>query len=117
MKKINVRLQETLQYLSKNIKISPKMGLILGSGLGELADEMENKVLIPYKEIPYFPLSTVAGHASNIVIGRLMGKEIITMQGRFHFYEGYSMTEVTYPIRVMKELGVEKIIVLMLPGG
>lgn len=117
MKKINVRLQETLQFLNKKIKNHPKIGLILGSGLGELADEMEKKVLISYKEIPYFPLSTVAGHASNIVIGRLMGKDVIAMQGRFHFYEGYSMTEVTYPIWVMKELGVEKIIVTNAAGG
>jgi purine-nucleoside phosphorylase len=96
---------------------TPSIGLILGSGLGVLADEIQNPVKVPYSEIPNFPVSTVAGHAGQLVFGMLEGKQVVAMQGRFHFYEGYSMSVVTFPVRVMKALGVEQIIVTNAAGG
>ncbi|MCL7747085.1 purine-nucleoside phosphorylase [Halalkalibacter sp. MEB205] len=97
--------------------VTPSIGLILGSGLGVLADEIQNPVKVPYSEIPNFPVSTVAGHAGQLVFGMLEGKQVVAMQGRFHFYEGYSMDVVTFPVRVMKALGVEQIIVTNAAGG
>ncbi|MGM9925940.1 MAG: purine-nucleoside phosphorylase [Bacillus sp. (in: firmicutes)] len=105
------------EYIQDRIKVVPEIGLILGSGLGVLADQIEDAVTIPYNNIPNFPVSTVSGHAGQLVIGKLAGKVVIAMQGRFHFYEGYSMDKVTFPVRVMKVLGVEKIIVTNAAGG
>ncbi|MED4532281.1 purine-nucleoside phosphorylase [Metabacillus fastidiosus] len=110
-------IQETVSYLLSKYKITPKIGLILGSGLGILADEIENAVKVPYDQIPNFPVSTVEGHAGQLVFGKLMGADVVAMQGRFHFYEGYSMEKVTFPVRVMKELGVEILIVTNAAGG
>lgn len=95
----------------------PEIGLILGSGLGVLADEIENPVKIPYGDIPEFPVSTVEGHAGQLVIGNLGGKTVLAMQGRFHFYEGYPMEKVTFPVRVMKQLGIETLIVTNAAGS
>lgn len=95
----------------------PEVGLILGSGLGELANEAEDAIAIPYEDIPEFPVSTVEGHAGQLVCGILGGKKVLAMQGRFHYYEGYSMKEVTFPVRVMKALGVESLIVTNAAGG
>lgn len=94
-----------------------EVGLILGSGLGELADEIEDPIVIPYTEIPSFPVSTVAGHAGQLVFGTLGGKKVLALQGRFHYYEGYTMNEVTFPVRVMRFLGTESIIVTNAAGG
>lgn len=110
-------LQEAAAYLQEKMGETPSIGLILGSGLGVLAEEIENPVKIPYNEIPNFPVSTVAGHAGQLVIGTLQGKQVVAMQGRFHFYEGYSMDVVTFPVRVMKEIGVKQIIVTNAAGG
>ncbi|WP_248736637.1 purine-nucleoside phosphorylase [Neobacillus rhizosphaerae] len=104
-------------FLKGKYPSTPKLGLILGSGLGVLAEEIENPVKIPYNEIPDFPVSTVEGHAGQLVFGLLNGIEVVAMQGRFHFYEGYSMEKVTFPVRVMKELGVEMLIVTNAAGG
>ncbi len=104
-------------FLKEKYPSTPKLGLILGSGLGVLAEEIENPVKIPYNEIPDFPVSTVEGHAGQLVFGLLNGIEVVAMQGRFHFYEGYSMEKVTFPVRVMKELGVEMLIVTNAAGG
>ncbi|SDI30357.1 purine-nucleoside phosphorylase [Natribacillus halophilus] len=93
------------------------IGLILGSGLGDLADEVEAGVRIAYEDIPGFPTSTVEGHAGRLVLGQLEGKNVVAMQGRFHFYEGYSAQEVTFPVRVMKALGVHTLIVTNACGG
>ncbi|MGN1386873.1 MAG: purine-nucleoside phosphorylase [Bacillus sp. (in: firmicutes)] len=109
--------KQSAQYIQSKITATPEIGLILGSGLGILADEIENAVAIPYSEIPNFPVSTVHGHAGQLVIGQLSGKTVIAMQGRFHHYEGYSMDKVTFPVRVMKLLGVEKLIVTNAAGG
>lgn len=95
----------------------PLVGIVLGSGLGKLADKIENKVTIPYKEIPGFPVSTAMGHKGNFIAGELGGKFVIAMQGRFHYYEGYSMDLVTLPIRVMKVLGINYLFVSNAAGG
>ncbi|QOY35958.1 purine-nucleoside phosphorylase [Anaerobacillus isosaccharinicus] len=108
---------ETTKFIQGKITTEPTIGLILGSGLGELALEIDDSVVIPYEEIPNFPVSTVEGHAGQLVIGKLNGKTVVAMQGRFHFYEGYSMQEVTFPVRVMKLLGVSTIVVTNACGG
>lgn len=97
--------------------VTPRAGLILGSGLGDLAEEIENPVRIPYSEIPHFPVSTVPGHAGRLVIGTLMGQPVVAMQGRVHYYEGYTMAQVTFPTRVLHALGCETIFVTCACGG
>ncbi|TDB50673.1 purine-nucleoside phosphorylase [Bacillus sp. CBEL-1] len=104
-------------YIQGKTTIQPTIGLILGSGLGVLADEIQDAVKIPYNDIPEFPVSTVEGHAGQLVIGTIHDVPVIAMQGRFHFYEGYSLEKVTFPVRVMKELGIETIIVTNAAGG
>ena len=111
------KIQNALGFLKQKYANTPRIGLILGSGLGVLADEIGNPVKIPYNEIPDFPISTVEGHAGQLVFGLLSGVEVVAMQGRFHFYEGYSMEKVTFPVRVMKELGVDMLIVTNAAGG
>ncbi|WP_245835730.1 purine-nucleoside phosphorylase [Virgibacillus ndiopensis] len=111
------QIQEACSSIKEKLTTTPSIGLILGSGLGILADKIENPVTILYKDIPHFPESTVSGHKGQLVIGTLEGKQVIAMQGRFHFYEGYSMKQVTFPVRVMKELGIESIIVTNAAGG
>lgn len=106
-------IEEAAEYIKEKIKYSPKIGVILGSGLGTYGDSLENAQYCDYKDIPYFPISTVEGHKGRFVIN----KDIICMQGRFHFYEGYSMQQITFPIRVMKKLGVESLIVTNACGG
>ncbi len=111
------KVKESAQFIQGRMSLRPTTGIILGSGLGSLVDIMEERTVIPYTEIPNFPRSHVAGHAGNLVIGRI-GQEIIAaMQGRFHYYEGFTMKEVTYPIYVMKLLGIENLIVTNACGG
>ena len=117
MKNLYDRIEETASYIKAKTDIKPTIGLILGSGLGVLADEIENPVKISYNVIPNFPVSTVEGHAGQLVIGNLQGKTVVAMQGRFHYYEGYSMEAITFPVRVMKALGVETIFVTNAAGG
>ena len=95
----------------------PMVGIVLGSGLGKLAEKIEDKIVIPYKEIPGFPVSTAIGHKGNFIAGYLGGKPVIAMQGRFHYYEGYTMEQVTLPIRVMKVLGIQYLFVSNAAGG
>jgi purine-nucleoside phosphorylase len=111
------KIKQSATYLEGKIETKPQIGLILGSGLGELADEIEDAVKIPYSDIPNFPVSTVEGHAGQLVIGKLHGKDVVAMQGRFHYYEGYTMQEVTFPVRVMKQIGVELMVVTNACGG
>lgn len=99
------------------MKTSPETAIILGTGLGSLVNEITEKYEIEYKDIPNFPLSTVEGHSGKLIFGKLGGKEIMAMQGRFHFYEGYSMKEVTFPVRVMRELGIKTLFVSNAAGG
>jgi purine-nucleoside phosphorylase len=96
---------------------SPKTAIILGTGLGQLASEITDAYEFPYKDIPNFPISTVEGHAGKLIFGKLGGKNIMAMEGRFHFYEGYTMKEVTFPIRVMYELGIKTLFVSNASGG
>jgi len=111
------KVMESTNYMNERITAAPKIGIILGSGLGDLVNHMEEQVIIQYEEIPNFPRSTVEGHQGCLVFGKLQGKETVAMQGRFHYYEGYSMKEVTYPIYVMKQLGVETLIITNACGG
>lgn len=111
------RLAETTAFIHKKGVDKVDFGLILGSGLGELAEEIEDKIVIPYEEIPHFPVSTVVGHAGQLVYGTLSGKKVLAMQGRFHFYEGHSMQVVTYPVRVMSALKAHSLIVTNACGG
>ena len=97
--------------------VKPFAGIILGSGLGKLADKIEDKIVIPYKEIPGFPVSTAVGHKGNFIAGKLGGKDVVAMQGRFHYYEGYPMELVTLPVRVMKVLGIQYLFVSNAAGG
>ncbi|AMW99528.1 purine-nucleoside phosphorylase [Rummeliibacillus stabekisii] len=104
-------INEARDYILNKINSTPTIGLILGSGLGNLADEIENPVHIPYSEIPHFAKSEAIGHANELVVGELSGKIVAAMKGRFHYYEGFTLDEVTFPVRVMKSLGIESIIV------
>lgn len=97
--------------------LRPRVAVICGSGLGSLADGLADAVSLPYASVPHFPVSTVEGHAGNLLVGRLEGVEVLMMQGRFHYYEGYSMGEVTLPVRVMRELGIDTLIVSNAAGG
>jgi purine-nucleoside phosphorylase len=110
-------IKQTSDYLKNKIGEIPNTAIILGTGLGELANEIDNKTEIPYSEIPNFPVSTVEGHSGKLIIGTLGGKSILAMQGRFHFYEGYSMKEVTFPVRVFQALGVKYLFVSNAAGG
>jgi purine-nucleoside phosphorylase len=111
------RMQEARAAVAARGAITPKVGLILGSGLGDLADRIENPVVIPYSEIPHFPVSTVPGHAGVLVVGTLMGQPVVAMKGRIHYYEGYTMDKVTFPTRVLKALGCDTVIVTCASGG
>jgi purine-nucleoside phosphorylase len=109
--------QQAANYIIANTKHQPQIGLILGSGLSPLAEEIEEADLIPYQNIPNFPHSGVPGHAGRLVIGRLAGKSVLTMQGRSHFYEGYTPQHITLPVRVMRLLGIKTLIVTNAAGG
>ncbi len=111
------RIQETASFLRKVMVTNPETAIILGTGLGSLVNEITDKKEISYGDIPNFPISTVEGHSGKLIFGKLGDKEIMAMQGRFHFYEGYSMKEVTFPIRVMRELGIKTLLVSNASGG
>jgi len=111
------KIKETSDFIKSKIDITPEIGIILGSGLGNLGESIANATNIPYREIPNFPVSTVKGHKGQLVFGSLGGKNVVAMQGRFHFYEGYTMQELTFPIRVMKELGIKLLILSNAAGG
>ncbi len=111
------KVRESADYILERLDKKPTIGLILGSGLGELANSIEGAKMFPYSEIPNFPVSTVEGHAGRLVIGEIEGKTVAAMQGRFHYYEGYDMNSVTFPVRVMKLLGIETMMVTNAAGG
>ena len=111
------RIQETAAFLRSKMHTQPETAIILGTGLGSLANEITDKYEIGYETIPNFPVSTVEGHSGRLIFGKLGNKDIMAMQGRFHFYEGYAMTEVTFPIRVMRELGIQTLFVSNAAGG
>ena len=111
------KIKFSAEYIKSKTKFEPKIGLILGSGLGAIANKIENAEYYNYSDIPNFPISTVEGHKGRLVIGNFQGKQVVAMQGRFHYYEGYTMQEVTCPVRVMKLLGVETLIVTNAAGA
>ena len=111
------KIQETADFLREKMHTSPETAIILGTGLGSLVHEITDKYEISYKDIPNFPVSTVEGHSGKLIFGKLGNKDIMAMQGRFHFYEGYSMKEVTFPVRVMCELGIKTLFVSNAAGG
>ncbi|MEW5676227.1 purine-nucleoside phosphorylase [Flavobacterium enshiense] len=111
------QVQETVSYIKGKTSFTPEYGVILGSGLGGFTEDIQIEHILPYTEIPNFPVSTVEGHKGALVFGTIEGKKVVAMQGRFHFYEGYDMKQVTFPVRVMKYLGIEKLIVSNASGG
>lgn len=111
------QVQETVNYIKSKTNFSPEFGVILGSGLGGFTEDINVEFTLPYNEIPNFPVSTVEGHKGALVFGTIGTKKVVAMQGRFHFYEGYDMKQVTFPVRVMKFLGVEKLVVSNASGG
>ncbi|MEI3059340.1 MAG: purine-nucleoside phosphorylase [Oscillospiraceae bacterium] len=111
------KVSALVAWIREKTEQIPELGVILGSGLGGLADELEERVVIPYDEIPNFPRSRVEGHAGNLVIGSIGGKTVAALQGRFHYYEGFSMKEVTFPVYVLRLLGVRDLIVTNACGG
>ena len=110
-------IQETASWLKQRMTTNPETAIILGTGLGQLASEITDTYEFPYSEIPNFPVSTVEGHAGKLIFGKLGGKDIMAMEGRFHYYEGYNMKEVTFPERVMYELGIKTLFVSNASGG
>lgn len=111
------RIQRTAAFLKERMHTQPETAIILGTGLGSLVHEITDKYEICYEDIPHFPVSTVEGHSGKLIFGKLGDKDIMAMQGRFHFYEGYAMTEVTFPVRVMRELGIKTLFVSNAAGG
>jgi purine-nucleoside phosphorylase len=111
------RLQEAVEAVRRRTPMEPRVGIVMGTGLGGLAERIQAEVVLPYEEIPHFPLSTVESHAGRLILGTLEGIAVVAMQGRFHLYEGYSLQEVTFPIRVLKLLGADILIVSGISGG
>lgn len=113
----NTMIQQAASYIKEKIRITPKVCIILGSGLGDLTNQVEAPIEIPYSEIPHFPISTVVGHEGKMVFGKMQGKYVLLMAGRFHYYEGYSMQEVAFPIAVISQLDCKTLIVTNAAGG
>ncbi len=111
------QLDESTQYLQSKGFLNPEIGIVLGTGLGKLVDEVEDPIIAHYHNIPFFPLATVEFHTGKLVYGKLKGKNVVVMQGRFHLYEGYEFTDVTYPIRVMRQLGIKKLFISNAAGA
>lgn len=112
------KIQEAIAYIKSIAPLAqPRVGIILGTGLSGLAHEIEGAIEIPYREIPYFPVSTVKSHAGKLILGTLAGVPVVVMAGRFHYYEGYTMQEVTFPVRVMKFLGIQRLVISNAAGS
>lgn len=111
------KIQESTAFLQKQLHTQPKLGLVLGSGLGSISDAITDRIEIPYSSIPHFPVTTVVGHAGSLVFGTLHHQSVVLMQGRFHYYEGYTMKEVVFPYYVLKALGIETMILTNACGG
>ena len=117
MTELRAKIAEASSFLKTKTTLTPKIGIILGTGLGALAEDIEKESVVPYQDIPHFPLSTVESHAGRLIFGHLSGKTVMAMQGRFHYYEGYSMQQITFPVRVMKAMGCDTLIVSNACGG
>ncbi len=111
------QIQESIQFIRSRTRLQPRFGIILGTGLGNLTDEIQAEAEIPYADIPHFPVSTVESHKGKLIFGTLAGIPVVCMAGRFHYYEGYSMQQITFPVRVMKFLGIERLVISNASGG
>ena len=111
------QIKKTAAYIQSKISNTPEIGIILGTGLGGLVKEIDIRHTIPYEEIPNFPVSTVEGHSGKLIVGELGGKNVVVLQGRFHYYEGYTMQQVTFPVRVIQTLGIQKLFISNASGG
>ncbi|MBN1398813.1 MAG: purine-nucleoside phosphorylase, partial [Bacteroidetes bacterium] len=117
MTELHKNIDESVKFIRAKTKTKPNVGIILGTGLGGLVKEIEKEIVIDYSEIPHFPISTVESHHGKLIFGTLSGKKIVAMQGRFHMYEGYNLKQVTFPVRVMKFLGVERLLISNAAGA
>ena len=117
MSELKTKIDDAVTFLRKKTQAQSKIGIILGTGLGGLVKEIQIETIVDYGDIPHFPVSTVESHKGKLIFGKLGGKDIVAMQGRFHFYEGYTMQQVTFPVRVMKRLGVETLLISNAAGG
>lgn len=111
------RVEETVAYIHTKTDNRPEIAIVLGSGLGQLGEKLEDAVVIPYEELPHWKSSTAPGHSGRLLFGKLGGKQVVCMQGRLHYYEGYSMEDITYPVRVMAKLGVKNLLLSNAAGG
>ncbi len=111
------QIAETYDFIAPKLPAQPQVGIILGTGLGGLAKEIDVQLELPYQEIPHFPVSTVESHEGKLIIGTLGGKNVLAMQGRFHYYEGYTMAQITFPLRIMKKLGINVLLISNAGGG
>lgn len=110
-------ISETLEFIRRKTPLVPRLGIVLGTGMGNLAEEVEVELIIAYAQLPHFPVSTTESHRGRLILGRLRGQEVVVMQGRFHYYEGYSMQQITLPVRVMKAMGAEVLMLSTAAGG
>ena len=117
MSQLRTQIAEAVSYIQKNVKTVPEIGIVLGTGLGGLVDEIDQEISLSYEDIPHFPVSTVESHAGKLIFGKIGGRPVVAMQGRFHYYEGYSMQQIVFPIRVMKFLGVHLLLISNACGG
>jgi purine-nucleoside phosphorylase len=111
------QIDEAAAFVRERQPLAPRVGVICGTGMGALAEKVQDRIVVPYDQIPHFPVSTVESHKGNLMLGTLAGKPVMVMQGRFHFYEGYAMKQVTFPVRVMKALGCEALVVMNATGS
>lgn len=111
------QITEAADFIKKHISEEPETGIILGTGLGKLAEQVDVEMVLSYKDIPHFPVSTVESHAGKLVFGKIHGKKVVVMQGRFHYYEGYTLQQVTFPVRVMKLLGIRRLFISNVSGS
>ena len=117
MQDLKTQIDEAGSFLNEKTKVTPEIGIILGTGLGALAEEIAQEAVISYDQIPHFPLSTVESHAGRLIFGKIGSKSVMAMQGRFHYYEGYSMQQISFPVRVMKHMGANTLLVSNACGG
>ncbi|NOX38125.1 MAG: purine-nucleoside phosphorylase [Calditrichaeota bacterium] len=117
MSELRRQIDEALAYIRQHTQMQPEIGIVLGTGLGGLVNEIEQEVALSYGDIPHFPISTVETHEGKLIFGRISGRPVVAMQGRFHYYEGYTMKQITFPIRVMKFLGVKTLLISNAAGG
>ncbi|MFQ5677767.1 MAG: purine-nucleoside phosphorylase, partial [bacterium] len=117
MDHLKAEIAETSDFLKQKTNITPEIGIILGTGLGALAEEIDKESVVPYDQIPHFPVSTVESHAGRLIFGKIGSRQVMAMQGRFHYYEGYSMKKISFPVRVMKSLGARTLLVSNACGG